>query len=216
MVAEVAGAQGRVADEVTLDAGEAHTCLLTAVGGVKCWGANTDGQLGTGDTTPSNVVRDVVGLASGVTQLSVGGSHSCAIDAAQQATCWGMNDHGQVGDGTTTTRSAPVAVVGIDTTILAVSAGQTHTCVLARSGVISCWGSNADGELGLGYASASDVRAPTAVDAAPEPFVSLSAGTGVTCAVGASGNTYCWGADKAGQLGEAQRRRGHYRFSSAG
>ncbi|MFM2033035.1 MAG: hypothetical protein RLZZ297_1800 [Chloroflexota bacterium] len=216
MVAEVAGAQGRLADEATLDAGEAHTCLLTAVGGVKCWGANTDGQLGTGDTTPSNVVRDVVGLASGVTQLSVGGSHSCAIDAAQQVTCWGMNDHGQVGDGTTTTRSAPVAVVGIDTTILAVSAGQRHTCVLARSGVISCWGSNADGELGLGYASASMCERPLRwmrhrnrlSVCPPEPVSPVQLAHRGTLTVGVP--------TKQGNWVTGQRRRGHDRFSSAG
>jgi len=82
-----------------------HTCALTVAGGMKCWGNNFSGQLGIGTTTTMSMPVDVVGLASGVSAISVGNNHTCAVAASGGAKCWGRNQFGQVGDGTTSDKS---------------------------------------------------------------------------------------------------------------
>jgi len=97
-----------------LAAGWAHTCALTGAGGVKCWGSNASGQLGDGTGTGRSTAVDVVGLASGVTGITAGFDHTCALVGSSPATlkCWGANDQGQLGDGTRDNRSSPVTIAG--------------------------------------------------------------------------------------------------------
>lgn len=93
--------------------GSYHGCALTAVGGVKCWGYNRYGQLGNGTTFDQYKPVDVMGLTSDVTSISAGEYHACAVTAAGGVKCWGANSYGQLGDGTTTQRTAPVNVSGL-------------------------------------------------------------------------------------------------------
>ncbi len=83
---------------------------LTATG-VKCWGLNLDGRLGDGTTTSRTQPADVSGLAAGIVAVAAGAEHTCALTAAGGVKCWGYNAFGQLGDGTTTSRSTP-AIVG--------------------------------------------------------------------------------------------------------
>jgi len=94
-----------------ISTGGAHTCALTTAGGVKCWGGNVFGMLGDGTITDRWTPVNCSGLSSGVAAISTGGTHTCALTTAGGVKCWGRNDHGQIGDNSTTQRHAPVNVV---------------------------------------------------------------------------------------------------------
>ena len=94
-------------------AGGAHTCALLTTGGVMCWGNNAAGQLGNNTFIEQKTPVHVFGLSSGVTSLTAGGNHTCALLSTGRAKCWGANSDGQLGDGTNTPRAVPATVVGI-------------------------------------------------------------------------------------------------------
>jgi alpha-tubulin suppressor-like RCC1 family protein len=136
--------------------GVQHTCGLTTTGAVYCWGSNSLGQLGDGTTTGHLTPVHVGGSGSApliFTSLSAGSSHTCGVTVDNALYCWGLNGNGELGDGTTTSRSAPVQVVGSGAAPLmftAVSAGEAFNCGLTIGHAVYCWGYGADGELGNG------------------------------------------------------------------
>jgi len=134
-----------------LAAGSVHTCGLTAAGEAYCWGSNDFGQLGDGTVANRQVPTAVVG---GITfahlAADAGGQHTCALDGAGSAYCWGDNSAGQLGDGTRTNRLSPTPVAG-GLTFTNLSGGGSHTCgVATAAGAAYCWGANATGQLGDG------------------------------------------------------------------
>lgn len=185
---------------VTISAGGWHTCALISEGGVKCWGGNSSGQLGDGTTTDRAAPVPVVALSNGVAAISAGEQHTCALTDAGGVKCWGYNDHGQLGDGTTTNRSTPVDVIGLGSGIIALSAGGYHTCALTSIGGIFCWGWNGAGQLGNG--STADRYTPANPVGLESGTAAIQAGFGHTCALLAAGRVMCWGNNNVGQLGD--------------
>jgi alpha-tubulin suppressor-like RCC1 family protein len=141
-----------LSDVIAIDAGNNHTCALLLSGvspEVKCWGANSFGQLGDGTTDDSATPLSISGL-SDARAISAGGNHTCALLITDNVKCWGKNDEGQLGDGTTSDRLTPGGTISGLAAVLMISAGNNHTCALLESRVVKCWGGNGDGRLGDG------------------------------------------------------------------
>jgi len=191
---------GLASGVVSVAAGGAHTCAVTSFGSVQCWGGNSQGQLGDGTTTNRNVPVTVLGLASGMATVAAGETHSCALTVAGGVRCWGANSFGQLGDGTTTSSLTPVTVSGLESGIVAVVAGEYHTCALTTGGAGRCWGYNYFGQLGDGTTTPSPT--PVAVSGLGTGIVAVAAGKYHTCAVTAGGAVRCWGSNSYGQVGD--------------
>jgi alpha-tubulin suppressor-like RCC1 family protein len=133
-VAETAGV-------LDVSVGRSHACGLFRAGEVRCWGDNSDGQIGVDPLqTPSAPPATVSGLGS-VLQVSAGGRHSCARLADGTLRCWGDNGDGQLGLGAGAVRatSTPTEVPGLDG-VAEVVAGEYHSCALLVDGRVYCWG----------------------------------------------------------------------------
>jgi alpha-tubulin suppressor-like RCC1 family protein len=181
-------------------AGGSHTCALTS-GGVKCWGDNGVGQLGDGTSADKSTPVDVLGLGSGVQAMAVGGNHTCALTSGGGVKCWGDNDYGQLGDGTSADKRTPVDVAGLGSGVQAIAAGGNHTCALTSGGV-KCWGWNESGQLGDGTSgSGADKNTPVDVAGLGSGVQAIAAGGNHTCAL-TSGGVKCWGDNYRGQLGD--------------
>lgn len=190
-------------------AGGSRACALMMSGGVKCWGFNDNGQLGDGGGGDpcgvGSVCRltpvDVSGLTTGVNAISAGEFHTCALMASGGVKCWGLNQGGRLGDGTTIDRSTPVDVSGLTSGVIAISAGGSHTCALTTSSGIKCWGFNYYGQLGDG--TTINRYTPVDVSGLTSSVSAISAGiVEHTCALMTSGGVKCWGYNGKGQLGD--------------
>jgi alpha-tubulin suppressor-like RCC1 family protein/ligand-binding sensor domain-containing protein len=175
-----------------------HTCALTTGGGVKCWGAGSSGALGDGTTNSRTSPIAVSGLSSGVVSVAAGLGTSCAVTTGGAAKCWGNNGNGQLGDGTTLSRSTPVDVSGLTTGVASVAAGDFYTCALTSAGGVKCWGANSAGRLGHG--DGPDVSLPTDVTGLTAGVSRIATGVAHTCAVTTAGGAKCWGI--GGALGD--------------
>jgi alpha-tubulin suppressor-like RCC1 family protein len=198
----------------SVSAGYAHTCAIAVSGKAYCWGRNgfapdpwgnyqSGGQLGDGSTRSSSVPVAVTGGLT-FSAVSAGEDHTCGVTAAGAAYCWGSNDFGQLGSGSTVNASSvPVAVTG-GLRFTGVSAGGTHTCGVTTSGAAYCWGLNVNGRLGDGSTDASAV--PVAVTGgfsySQVIAAGVASGEGHSCGLTTAGAAYCWGGNEFGQLGE--------------
>jgi hypothetical protein len=139
---------GHGVDAVTAEGDS--TCVLTSARGAKCWGYNSEGELGDGTTTDRRRPVDVVRLSRGVRQISGGNDYACALTSGGAVKCWGFNPWGQLGIGTTTQRHRPVLVRTLAKGASAIAAGSDTSCAVVRAGAIKCWGYNRYGQVGDG------------------------------------------------------------------
>ena len=179
--------------------GALHTCAVTGAGGAKCWGNNLFGQLGTGAGTDHTTPVDVVSLTSGVRAIAAGYGHTCALTESGGVKCWGDNEAGQLGDGTTTDRLTPVDVAGLSSGVRAIAVGGGHTCALTDSGAVKCWGDNYYGQLGDGTTTGR--LTPVDVPGLNSRVRALAGGGFHTCALLETGGLTCWGDNHTGQMG---------------
>ncbi len=185
-------------NDARLAVGGFHGCAVLKNGGVNCWGANEQGQLGVGGPTPTSALATaVVGMPAAAPQVSSASGHTCATVGRGGVACWGSNFSGELGDGTTSNRPAPVAVAGIGNAAQ-VAAGSSHSCALLSDGAVACWGYGLGGQLGNGTGAGSPVPVLAAL---PRPAVQVAAGEFHTCALLVNGAVVCWGVNAFGQLG---------------
>ncbi len=214
------GGSGFLTGVTQVSAGGFHTCAVKSDNTVWCWGADYDGQLGDGitlpasssaaSTTPIEVKTGSSTFLTGVTQVSAGGSHTCAVKSDNTAWCWGYNAEGQLGINSTSNSSLALQVKGVSgignlTSVTQVSAGEYHSCAVA-GGYAYCWGDNSYGQLGFDSANASslypmEVWEWNGTGTSFLPATSVSAGSDASCAVDSSYYAYCWGHNYDGQLG---------------
>ena len=203
-----------------ISSGSKYSCALTDSGTVKCWGRGEYGILGNGGTTNSNTPVDVHTSTtesdplSGIIAISSEYNHSCVLTNAGTVKCWGRNNDGQLGNGSTTQSSAPVDVCAREKTaqevscpkltgIVAVAAGGSATCALTDRATVKCWGNYTK----LGTGSNTDSLYPvdvhtSATDNAPlSGVVAISEKASHTCALTKSGFVKCWGRGDGGKLG---------------
>jgi alpha-tubulin suppressor-like RCC1 family protein len=171
------------------------TCALTTAGIVKCWGHGW----GVDSLTPASVL----GLTGGVTAISMRAGDLCALTTGGGVKCLGYNRLGQLGDGTTTSRTHPVDVVGLTSGVTAISAGGVGTCAVTTAGGMKCWGDNSRGELGDGTTRMR--LTPVNVVGLASGVTAISSGGTHTCALTSAGRAMCWGRNTDGVLGDGTR-----------
>jgi alpha-tubulin suppressor-like RCC1 family protein len=181
--------------EASISSIAGHACTLLNTGAVKCWGNNADGQVGDGTTTERRTPVAVSGLSSGISAISAGQGHTCAVSGTGAAKCWGINTNGQLGDNSTTPRLTPVDVSGLSSGVSGMAAGVSHTCALLNTGAVKCWG--VGGRTGDG--TATQRLTPVDVSGLSSGVTAISAGWYHTCAVLNTGAVRCWGNSDRGQ-----------------
>jgi alpha-tubulin suppressor-like RCC1 family protein len=184
--------------------GGRHACALLLNGGARCWGANGNGQLGDGTTTDRHTPVAVQGLPLNIAQIAAGGTHTCALLTDGSVWCWGSGGKGQLGDGSTSGSSTPVAVTGLPASVqIAVGGnlfGGDSSCALTSAGEAFCWGWNAAGQLGNGTTTDSD--APVPVTGLTSGVLAIANNGGNACAMLASSQVDCWGDNSVDELGD--------------
>jgi alpha-tubulin suppressor-like RCC1 family protein len=210
MVSQIGALSGKTV--VSASAGGGHSLALCSDGKVAAWGRNWGGQLGNSSTADIDVPVFIsqAGVLSGktVVAVSAGGVHSLALCSDGTVAAWGLNSSGQLGDGSTTNRSVPVLVnqTGVlsGKTVVAVSAGGSHSLALCSDGRVATWGGNWIGQLGNG--STTNRSVPVMVNQSGvlsgKTVVEVSAGHDHSLALCLDGTVAAWGLNSSGQLGD--------------
>jgi alpha-tubulin suppressor-like RCC1 family protein len=197
-----------------ISVGKYLTCALTSDGMAYCWGSNSNGSLGDGTNTDSDVpvAVNTSGVLSGktITEISAGDGHACALTSDGMAYCWGWNNWGQLGNGNGTNSNVPVAVdmsgALSGKIVTQIATGSVFTCALTSEGLPYCWGSDWNGQLGNGNPlTASNVPVAVTISGAlsGKTITQVSTGASEACALTSAGLVYCWGRNNHGQLGDA-------------
>ena len=200
---------------VSVDAGLFHVCAILDNGDLKCWGSDSNGQLGDGDVSESDWINKVtapsstpVDLGTGRTAVAVaaGRGHTCAILDNGDLKCWGSDLSGALGDGGSNTDldTPPATAIDLGTgrTAVAVSAGDHRTCAILDNGDLKCWGEGTRGLLGLGSTTSLSAPSSTPIDLGTDrTAVAVSMADNAVCAILDNGDVKCWGSNTDGMVG---------------
>ncbi|MBI5293750.1 MAG: RCC1 repeat-containing protein, partial [Chloroflexi bacterium] len=196
---------------VSISAGQASTCTAIRGGAPRCWGSNSNGQLGDGTHTTALTAVAVHGMGE-ADAIALGGRSTCARNVSQSLyACWGKNDYGQSGEGLYGDATMPDFTILLDDLGFgrpanpSIAAGGSppiwgHTCAVTSGGLVYCWGQNASGQLGNGTFGESTV--PVMVQLPSWRARQVVAGIDHTCALLENGNVYCWGENQDRQLAD--------------
>jgi alpha-tubulin suppressor-like RCC1 family protein len=198
-------------------AGYAHTCAILDNSLVKCWGSNTSGQLGLGDTDSRGDNASEMGgslttvdLGTTAKAISAGDSHTCAILDNSQVKCWGDNYYGQLGQGDNINRgygsnqmgSLNPVNLGSERTAKSITTGTGYTCVILDDDSVKCWGRGHAGQLAHGKTQPVDSPPNLPINLGSGITAkAITAGKFHTCAVIDNSSIKCWGLNDSGQLG---------------
>ncbi len=206
-------------DKVAVNLGAGRTAKTISTRGVsscaildddtaKCWGTNTDGQLGYGDTaTRSTPDLAPIHFGTGRTLKAIvpGFPHTCAILEDGSVRCWGKNEFGCLGYGNGTGRLAPpteAVDLGTGRTAKALALANAATCAILDDNTLKCWGANASGRLGLGHTNHQLTPPATPINLGiGRTATAVSISGDHTCAILDNGGVKCWGAGADGRLG---------------
>ncbi len=178
--------------------GHRVACVVLSSGEVDCWGNNEEGQLGNGTMASESDVPIKVSGITDATAVGAGLNGACALLTSGEIDCWGANEEGRLGNGTTTTSFTPVTVSGItDATALAV--GEDTGCAVLSDHSVKCWGSGSYGQLGDG--SEEDALTPVTVSGITDADA-IGSGNYNTCALLTDGHVDCWGENSFGRFGD--------------
>ncbi len=187
----------------SISAKDQHTCAVDLMGFAWCWGDNSFGQIGNGQTVTRTTPYRITTLQN-VRAVDAATWHTCALLDNGEVRCVGYGRQGQIGDGTTSNSTSYRAVHLSESDAFAMAVGTAHTCAILRGGQTQCWGFNGQeqsyGRLGAGDTASRS--APVNVSQSGEAFHQISAGEKHTCAVSQQHEVWCWGDNTFGQLGD--------------
>jgi alpha-tubulin suppressor-like RCC1 family protein len=194
-----------------------HTCAVMENDNLKCWGLNSNGQLGYGHNDNIGDDETVAGLPAvnvggAVTSISTGNGHTCVLLGSGDVKCWGAGSNGQLGYASTSNINAPLAaIVNTGEKAVQLSAGASHTCALLASNNVMCWGAASSGQLGYGNMNnIGDNEDPVTAGyvSLPAQISTISMGANHSCAQSKDdGKTICWGGNSFGELGQGNTNK---------
>jgi alpha-tubulin suppressor-like RCC1 family protein len=190
-----------ISNVTSVSSGNFHSCALINDGTVKCWGINNSGQLGDGTTVNRIAPVAVTGLTNVGKIIVEAGTHTCALINDGSIKCWGRNDYGQLGDGSTTNKSAPASVTGISNAV-DVAAGEDHTCAVINDGTVKCWGRNYHAQLGTGSSGRNTPQSTPVSTTGISTATGISSYNNFSCAVLSNQSIQCWGLNNDAQIGD--------------
>ncbi len=189
-------------DAIKVGVGKNFSCALKYDGTIWCWGTNSQGKLGTGNTTDQPHPVQTA-LTTEAMDFAVGAKHVCAIDVHGDVWCWGENDYGQVGDNKVNSDHngnvlAPVQISGLPLPATQIDLGVVHSCAILSDGSLWCWGRNERGQIGVG--DVVDRLVPVNVGLTG-PAISMLVTDTQTQVILQDGSVYAFGSNGLYQLG---------------
>ncbi len=188
-------------DWTMINGDDSTACGIRSSGRAYCWGENDNGELGNNSTTASDTPTEVFGNHTDWTYIDAGADHACGIRNSGEAYCWGLDDEGQLGNGTDGASQIPDLVDGGHSDWIMITVGSQHSCGVRSTGDLYCWGDDGTtGKLGNG-AGEGDKDAPFLVTGAITDWNFVHTTSTSTCAIRDTGEMRCWGEDRNSNLG---------------